>query len=473
MPSCPTSEQLAELLTDRLSDAEREILETHLGECPACQGTLLDLAGPAPRASPPAAAPGDEPRRAFLAGLKETLSRQEEPRWPVLPGLEVLEEIGRGSAGIVCKARQRSLDRLVALKVLRDGGRLSPEERAQARRGVEALARLRHPNVVEVYEVGIHDGCLYGVLEYLEGGSLDKQVRGSPWPPRRAAELVRTLAKAVQAVHEQGVIHCDLKPANVLLAADGTPKLADFGLARLLESKDFGRSGDAFGTPGYLAPEQAAGRTRDVGRAADVYGLGAILYEALTGRPPFEGSTRLETLLRVVHEEPVPPSRLRREVPRDLEVICLHCLQKEPRKRYPTARDLAEDLGRFLAGAPIQARRVSILERVWKWAGRHPAVAVLMALLLLVAAASEGIIFSQLQARLQDRQNAEAALEEVEGALYLCRLDLAESRLKANDAAGAGAVLLQCAPAPGRPDRRDPRWYELWQRCRAERSGGD
>jgi serine/threonine protein kinase len=353
--------------------------------------------------------------------------------------------------------------------VLRGGRRLSPEELKQVRRGPEALARLRHPNVVEIYEVGIHDGLLYGVLEYLEGGSLEKQVRGKPWPPRRAAELVRTLAEAVQAVHEQGIVHCDLKPANVLLTSEGKPKLADFGLARLVESVDLTRTGDVLGTPGYLAPEQAAGRVRDVGPPADVHGLGAILYEALTGRPPFEGATRLETLLRVVHEEPVPPSRLRRDVPRDLEVICLRCLRKEPRKRYPTAGDLAEDLGRFLAGKPIQARPVSRLERVVKWVRRRPAVAAL----LIVTIASVAIITWHVQARIQDRQNAEEMLEEAEGTLYLCRLDLAESRLKASDAAGARAFLVQCAPVPGRPDRRDARWHDLWQRARGEGHAGD
>jgi serine/threonine-protein kinase len=251
----------------------------------------------------------------------------------------------------------------------------------------EVLARLQHPNIVQVHEVGEHGGYPYFAMEYVDGASLSQRLVLGPLPAREAAPLVETLARAVQAAHEQGFVHRDLKPANVLLAADGTPKVGDFGLAKSL-GEGLGLSGPGYqtasgailGTPDYMAPEQARGELRQVGPAADVYALGAILYECLTGRPPFRAATVLETLELVRSQEPVPPGRLQPGLPRDLQTIALKCLEKDPGRRYASTRDLADDLRRFREGAPIRARPVPTWERVGKWARRRPAAAGLVAL---------------------------------------------------------------------------------------------
>jgi serine/threonine-protein kinase len=284
---------------------------------------------------------------------------------PQVEGFEILGTLGAGGMGVVYRARQASLDRLVALKVIRAGAYANREELSRFRREAEAIARLQHPNIVQVYEVGEHQGLPCLALEYVGGGSLAERLRGAPLPPRQAAELALVLARAVQHAHERGVLHRDLKPANVLLTPDGTPKLTDFGLAKRLDV-DAGetRTGAVLGTPSYMAPEQAAGKTHEVGPAADVYALGAILYECLTGRPPFQGATMLETLEQVRAHDPVSPAALRPGVPRDLEVICLKCLEKEPRHRYPSAAALANDVQRFLDGEPISARSLTLLDRL-------------------------------------------------------------------------------------------------------------
>jgi serine/threonine-protein kinase len=271
--------------------------------------------------------------------------------FPTIPGHEIHKELGRGAMGVVYRARQTSLNRLVALKVILAGGHAGPDERARFRREAEAVARLQHPNVVQIHEVGEHGGTPFISLEFVAGGSLDKKINGTPLPASQAAQLVETLAGAVHAAHEQGIIHRDLKPANVLLTVDGTPKVTDFGLAKRLPGQAAGsagepaalatdgqtQSGAIVGTPSYMAPEQAGGKSKDIGPAADVYALGAILYELLTGRPPFRAETPLDTILQVVSTDPVPPRRLQAKVPRDLETICLKCLQKEKSKRYGSA----------------------------------------------------------------------------------------------------------------------------------------
>jgi serine/threonine-protein kinase len=282
-----------------------------------------------------------------------------------LEGLEILEVLGQGGMAVVYKARQCRLDRLVAVKMVLAGAHAGPAARSRFRREAEAIARLHHPNIVEIYEVGEKDGAPYVVLELVRGGSLAKVLDGTPLPARRAAELVLELARAVQHAHERGILHRDLKPANVLLTEEGTPKLTDFGLARQLEAgQGDTRTGDVLGTPSYMAPEQAEGRVHDLGPATDVYGLGAILYELLTGRPPFKGASVLETLEQVRTLDPVDPRALQPRLPGDLETVCLKCLEKKPAHRYPSAAALADDLERFLAGEPICARSLTVLERI-------------------------------------------------------------------------------------------------------------
>jgi WD40 repeat protein len=303
-----------------------------------------------------------------------------------VPGYEILGVLGRGGMGVVYKARQISLKRLVALKMILAGSHAGPADLARFRVEAEAVARLQHPNIVQIYEVGEAGGLPYFSLEYVNGGSLAKELAGAPLRARQAAELVDTLARAVHHAHRREIVHRDLKPANVLLTRGGEPKITDFGLAKQLEAEGdhLTRSGAIMGTPSYMAPEQAEGKTKRIGPATDIYALGAILYECLTGRPPFKAQTPLDTILQVVSEEPVPPRILQRKVPRDLETICLKCLEKKAEQRYASARALADDLRRFLDGEPIHARHLGHLGRAWRWMKTHPGYAV-MALVLLVA----------------------------------------------------------------------------------------
>ncbi len=306
---------------------------------------------------------------------------------PVVDGYEILGELGRGGMGIVYRARHVLLNRPCVLKMILAGDYADAESIARFQVEAEAVARLQHANVVHIHHIGVAGGLPFFELEYLEGGSLDRQLDGTPWPPRRSAELVEALARGVAEAHRLGIVHRDLKPGNVLLSADGTPKITDFGLAKSLAS-DSGltQTGAIVGTPDYMAPEQAEGITREVGPLADVYALGAILYELLTGRRPFRGATIMETLHQARTTEPVPPSRLVPGLPRDVETIALKCLQKQPEKRYDSAAALAEDLRRFLGGEPIVARPVGPIERAGRWCRRHPAPASLTAAVVLVAA---------------------------------------------------------------------------------------
>ncbi|MDG3005408.1 serine/threonine-protein kinase [Paludisphaera mucosa] len=292
---------------------------------------------------------------------------------PRIPGYNVEALLGRGGMGVVYKARHLPLNRPVALKMLIAGAYAGPSERARFQREAEAVASLRHANIVAVYDVGDHEGCPYFTMELLEGGSLAQALGGVPQPSRQSAELLITLAEAVQAAHRAGIVHRDLKPANILLTADGTPKIADFGLARHFDAApELTWSGARIGTPSYMAPEQVNGKTGTIGPAADIYALGALLYEMLTGRPPFRGESATDTQRQVVDDEPVSPSRLNTKVPRDLETISLKCLSKEPQRRYASAAELGDDLRRLEEGRPIQARPVSSSERLWRWCRRNP-----------------------------------------------------------------------------------------------------
>jgi serine/threonine-protein kinase len=294
------------------------------------------------------------------------------------------------------------------------GEHARPDWLARFRAEAEAVARLQHPNVIQIFDIGEHSGLPYFSLEYAEGGSLAQRLDGTPWPPEEAARLLKTLARAVQAAHERGIVHRDLKPGNVLLAGDGTPKVADFGLAKQIESISPATASAVVGTPCYMAPEQA--KMEKVGPAADIYALGAILYELLTGRPPFRGPTQMDTLMQVMAEEPVPPSRLQPKLPRDLETICLKCLQKDSTCRYARADALGDDLDRFLASEPVQAKPQSTLARAVKWVKRHPGVAALVTslvvALVLVFALLTG--YFAIQANRSNQRALRAMLEKVD-----------------------------------------------------------
>jgi serine/threonine protein kinase len=364
---------------------------------------------------------------------------------PSVPGYEIFEILGRGGMGIVFKARQLALQRIVAVKMFQNWAQADEKELARFRTEADAIARLQHPNIVQIYDVGDVAGRPYFVLEYVAGGNLAQHLDGTPQSARLAAKFIEELARAVQAAHANGVVHRDLKPANILLipagesaggaveAARGAetprtyarpltaiPKIADFGLAKIAHGDIGARNrhsltvtGDLVGTPSYMAPEQAASSGEPVGPPADVYALGAILYELLTGRPPFKGETPLETVLQVLHSEPVSVADLQPNVPRDLETICLKCLRKEPHHRYITANELADDIQRFLRGKPINARPRGTLEKTWRWIRDHPVPTVFVAAGLLMPVVAL-IVLSLLSARLIRSSALESAAQQAE-----------------------------------------------------------
>ncbi len=330
-----------------------------------------------------------------------------------IPGYVIERELGRGGMGVVYLARHLALNRTVALKMILSGEHSGERDRQRFMAEAEAIARLRHPNIVQLYEIGTHGDCPFFTLEYCEGGTLDAKLGGQPVEPAAAGTLIETIARAVHVAHEAGIVHRDLKPQNVLLA-DGCPKVTDFGLAKKVGGdSDLTASGAVLGTPCFMSPEQAAGKGKEVGRAADVYALGAILYTAITGRPPFHAATTMDTLLQVVHDDPVPPTHLVPGTPRDLETICLKCLRKEPAKRYATALALADDLKRWHDGEPIAARPVGSVERVWKWARRRPTTAALVVVGVCVAVGlmAGSVYFTD---RLRVERNAAQAAEHAE-----------------------------------------------------------
>src|SRR5438552_50947 len=299
---------------------------------------------------------------------------------------ELLEEIGRGGQGVVFRARQKSLNRTVALKVIGLGQWATKAHLQRFRLEAEAAASLDHPCIVPIHEVGEREGCCYFSMNFVEGGQLDEVARREPMPIRRAAELIAKLARTVHYAHEHGILHRDIKPGNVLLDAKGEPHLTDFGLARLVESEStVTRTMEVLGTPSYMAPEQAVGNNVQVTSATDVYGLGAVFYQLLTGHPPFAGGTTYETIRLLLDTEPRQPRILNPKIDRDLSTICLKCLEKDPRRRYSSALALAEDLERWLKHKPIRARRTGLVIRGRKWVRRNPSIAVMATMLLLLA----------------------------------------------------------------------------------------
>jgi tRNA A-37 threonylcarbamoyl transferase component Bud32 len=367
----------------------------------------------------------------------------EEPSEPVpiVAGYEIERELGRGGMGVVYQALHTALKRRVALKMIL-AAQAQTEERARFMSEANAVAQLKHPNIVQIYEIGEAEGRPFFSLEFVDGGSLEDRFGGKPMAWREAAELISVLARAVHAAHQQGIVHRDLKPANILLQSDGTPKVTDFGIAKRLDSKQT-QAGKILGTPCYMSPEQALGKNESIGPATDIYALGALLYDALTGRPPFDADNTIDTILQAVKREPVPPRTLQPSVPRDLDVICLKCLEKKPERRYATALELAQDLQRLLRKEPISARPIGGLERAQRWAMRNPAWATLLvaSILGVIGLFAIGAWFTrQLQRELRA---TEAARQDATTARNELRLGLVRST-----ALGIDSDLRQLAGVP-------------------------
>src|SRR5881275_1178714 len=307
---------------------------------------------------------------------------------------ELLEDVGRGGQGVVFRARQKRLNRTVALKVISLGQWASKAHLKRFRLEAEAAAKLEHPGIVPIHEVGERDGSCYFSMKFIEGGQLDEVVRRAPMSIRQAVELIVKVARTVHYAHEHGILHRDIKPGNILLDQKGEPHLTDFGLARLVESESsVTQTLDVLGTPSYMAPEQAVGNNAAVSSATDVYGLGAVLYQLLTGQPPFAGGATYETIKLLLDTEPKQPRLLNPKIDRDLSTICLKCLEKDPKRRYSSALALGEDLERWVKHEPIQARRTGILTRGKKWMRRNPTSVLLGASLIALAAGAAWIVW--------------------------------------------------------------------------------
>ena len=356
---------------------------------------------------------------------------------PKLTNYQILCELGRGGMGVVYKARHHRLKRLVALKMFQPGRLPSPRELARFCSEAETVARLQHPNIVQIFEVGQENGMPFLALELAEDGTLAQKLQELPFTPRASAQLLDTLAGAIHHAHEQHIIHRDLKPANVLFAGNGTPKITDFGLAKtLVEDADSPcdptRSGEPIGTPRYMAPEQAAGQARQIGPATDVYALGNLLYECLTGQVPFVSASVVETMEKIRWDEPRSPRRLQPSIPRDLETICLKCLHKQPDRRYDSALALSEDLRRFLKGEPILARPTPAWERVALWSRRRPMLATLIGIGFILVVT--GVIFFFVREHMERQRlamvRAEVAALVKEGQEALDRQDERTAREK-------------------------------------------
>ncbi len=537
MSQCPSAEELELMLEERLAEAELDSVSRHVSDCAECQAALERLTADSGestgslslsiRASHSSVSTMRAPAP-FLDRLKDpsvfaklTASRSNKfaatkaaaievkdgsaaSKFPQLAGYEIIDELGRGGMGVVYRALQSGLSRTVALKMILAGPHANQKDLDRFRQEAEAVARLRHPNIVQIYDIGEADGLPYFALEFVEEGNLGKRIRGEPQQLDSTVRLIETLARTVHFAHQRGIVHRDLKPANILLAnqaleADDSlsgktqkdlrslqgylPKITDFGLAKRLDKDSSGtQSGELVGTPSYMAPEQAGGTAHLVGPATDVYALGAILYEMLTGRPPFKGATSLDTVLQVLHEEPARPNHLRPGLPLDLETICLKCLNKNPAQRYSSAESLADDLYRFRKGAPILARPIRFPERAWKAARRRPVITALLAGICLSivlgfagmtwqwhhATKARDVALAEQQNKEIQRQQAEQARAEAleerrksQLALYYSRISRSQLQWRLSDVFGAVQSLVECAPLPDQADPRGWEWYYL------------
>ncbi|HZJ14227.1 MAG TPA: serine/threonine-protein kinase, partial [Chthoniobacteraceae bacterium] len=377
-----------------------------------------------------------DPARVFPPGVTEMS----------LGDYELLDEIARGGMGVVYRARQRRLERIVAVKVLAAGELANAEARRRFRVEAEAAARLQHPGIVTIHDVGESEGLPWLSMDFVAGGNLAALVREQPLPARQAADTVRTIAEAVQHAHDHGVLHRDLKPSNILLDPESGPRVTDFGIARCADAGEHTRTGEVLGSPGYTAPEQALSGAADA--RTDVYGLGALLYHLITARPPFQGPTLNAIMLQLRDADPLTPRRLNPAVPRDLETICLHCLRKNPANRYATARDVADDLARFLRGEPIHARPISAFGKTWRWCRRRPAIAALLAVVAVVAVLAFGLIDAARRNESAAKQRAEFASAQLRDAntrlaesLDDAELERAENLFQTGESADALALL--------------------------------
>ncbi len=486
---------LSQWLSNQIEESESTRLEAHIARCAECQRGLEEVTNDADlhkweqlfvtkqtnshrhsQVGSTSPAEACELDVAFLKRVASSLAAQRRksdlsplPKLTV-SGYDILEELGKGGMGVVHKARHVELDRIVALKLVLSGALATDAERSRFHREAEVVAQLHHPNIVQIYDVGTSEGNPYLSLEYVEGSTLATLLEKGPLCPRKAAELVESLAQAMHIVHRSGIVHRDLKPGNILINSDGVAKITDFGLAKRQDISNLTQTSVIMGTPGYLAPEQS----RDAQSAtpsSDTYSLGAILYETLTGQPPFHAATVVDTLIRVRFEAPLAPSRLRSEVPRDLETICLKCLEKDPGKRYESAQDLADDLGRYLRGEPIIARPISAVGRAVRWCRRKPLVASMLAafLVVLVTGTTVSLLFA-FKAALRAEQAetsatvANQAKTEAETRLYFQTISLADQEWERNNVSRSEELLGQC-----KHHLRRWEWFYLKDRCQSAR----
>lgn len=429
MENCISSVQLSDLLAGQLEPELENELNQHLLVCKQCcksldqmiavpdnlravlpaagqtalsdasvDHLLSELKGRVPGSRLPA---GDtKPAKGQAAGEDTTpdVSAVHHPAMPEISGYEVLEEVARGGMGVIYKAIQRTPNRVVAIKMMKSGQFADREEVYRFRKEAEAAAKLEHPRIVPIYEVGDSSGSHYYTMRFIPGCSLDDRLKDGPLSPRAAATLVKKIAEAVQFAHENSIVHRDLKPGNILIDEQNEPKVTDFGLARDTAIRNhLTNTGEILGTPSYMSPEQATGKAEAAGPLVDIYSLGAILYAALTGRPPFQAASAVETLRQVTESEPVSARTLNAEVDRDLETICLKCLDKAPQRRYASAQELADELTRFLENKPILARPAGHLARAARWCKRNPLGAAVASLLLLISVISPIVAFNQLR----------------------------------------------------------------------------